>query len=59
MIAFMALDAGLHLFTTEYVASERSKGEVLVFIRKAMKKLKKKTSDNAETGGSPARRPRD
>uniref|UniRef100_A0A0B7KDD9 ABC transporter domain-containing protein n=1 Tax=Bionectria ochroleuca TaxID=29856 RepID=A0A0B7KDD9_BIOOC len=54
MIAFMALYAGLHLFTTEYVASERSKGEVLVFIRKAMKKLKKKTSGDAETGASPA-----
>ncbi|KAH6696966.1 ABC-2 type transporter-domain-containing protein [Plectosphaerella plurivora] len=41
MIAFM------------YVASERSKGEVLVFIRKAMKKLKREQAVDAESGGAP------
>lgn len=39
----------LHLVATEYVASERSKGEVLVFTRKAMKKRSKISSD-VETG---------
>lgn len=45
MIAFAVLYLVLHLIATEYVASERSKGEVLVFLRKAMKHLKRTASD--------------
>lgn len=45
MIAFMILYAVLHLVATEYVASERSKGEVLVYVRKALKNLKKSAGD--------------
>lgn len=45
MIAFAVLYLVLHLVATEYVASERSKGEVLVYLRKAMKHLKKTPSD--------------
>ncbi|RSM01819.1 hypothetical protein CDV31_011168 [Fusarium ambrosium] len=45
MIAFMILYMALHLFAAEYVASERSKGEVLVYVRKAMKHLKKPAGD--------------
>ncbi|KAG7126348.1 ABC multidrug transporter A-1 like protein [Verticillium longisporum] len=37
MLAFMVLYLALHLVASEHVASERSKGEVLVFLRKAMK----------------------
>ncbi|CEN59914.1 Putative ABC transporter CDR4 [Aspergillus calidoustus] len=45
MIAFAVLYLTLHLVATEYVASERSKGEVLVYLRTAMKHLKKAPSD--------------
>ncbi|KAH7142220.1 ABC-2 type transporter-domain-containing protein [Dactylonectria macrodidyma] len=45
MIAFAVLYLVLHLVATEYVASERSKGEVLVYLRKAMKHLKKSPND--------------
>jgi hypothetical protein len=45
MLAFMVLYALLHLVATEYVASERSKGEVLVYLRKAMKHFKKSPAD--------------
>ncbi|KAM5349858.1 hypothetical protein ACJ41O_006363 [Fusarium nematophilum] len=45
MIAFMILYMALHLVATEYVASERSKGEVLVYVRKAMKHLKRSNGD--------------
>jgi ATP-binding cassette, subfamily G (WHITE), member 2, PDR len=51
MIAYMILFLGLHLYTTEYVASSRSKGEVLVFTREAMKKQRKlKAADDVEKG---------
>lgn len=49
MLAFMVLYASLHLVATEYVASERSKGEVLVYLRKAMKSFKK-SPDDVESG---------
>ncbi|RMJ10740.1 hypothetical protein CDV36_009623 [Fusarium kuroshium] len=51
LIAFMILFLGLHLVATEYVASERSKGEVLVFTRAALKKMKPGSRD-IEGGGS-------
>ncbi|RSL90675.1 hypothetical protein CEP52_014514 [Fusarium oligoseptatum] len=51
LIAFMILFLGLHLVATEYVASERSKGEVLVFTRAALKKMKPGSKD-IEGGGS-------
>jgi ATP-binding cassette, subfamily G (WHITE), member 2, PDR len=41
IIAYTILFLGLHLLTTELVASSRSKGEVLVFTREAMKKQRK------------------
>ncbi|KAI6259789.1 hypothetical protein MCOR27_000739 [Pyricularia oryzae] len=40
IIAFTILFMAMHLVATEYVASERSKGEVLVFTRKALKARK-------------------
>ncbi|KAF4470632.1 ABC-2 type transporter [Fusarium albosuccineum] len=51
LIAFMILFLGLHLFAAEYIASERSKGEVLVFTRAAIKKVKAGSKD-IEAGGS-------
>ncbi|KAI8649075.1 putative ABC1 transport protein [Fusarium keratoplasticum] len=48
MIAFAVLYLALHLVATEYVASERSKGEVLVYLRKALKHLK--TPSDIESG---------
>lgn len=42
----------LHLFTTEYVISERSKGEVLVFLREAMQKVSRKRTSDEEAGTS-------
>ncbi|KAJ3527437.1 hypothetical protein NM208_g10699 [Fusarium decemcellulare] len=51
LIAFMILFLGLHLFAAEYIASERSKGEVLVFTRAAIKKVKTGSKD-IEAGGS-------
>ncbi|KAH6672820.1 multidrug resistance protein CDR1 [Verticillium dahliae] len=45
VVAFGVLYFGLHLLATEYVASQRSKGEVLVYLRKAMKQLKKAPRD--------------
>lgn len=49
LIAFMILYLSLHLLASEYISSERSKGEVLVFLCEAMKRLKKPASD-AENG---------
>lgn len=46
LFAFMALFLVLHLFAAEFVASSRSKGEVLVFTREGMKK---KTKYNASS----------
>ncbi|KAK7421173.1 Multidrug resistance protein [Neonectria punicea] len=51
MIAFMMLFMGLHLVATEYIASERSKGEILVFTRKSLKGPRKGTNDT-EAGNS-------
>ncbi|KAM0335133.1 hypothetical protein ACHAQA_000173 [Verticillium albo-atrum] len=51
MIAFGVLYFGLHLLATEYVASQRSKGEVLVYLRRAMKHLKR-TPRDVENGPS-------
>ncbi|KAJ3538998.1 hypothetical protein NM208_g5663 [Fusarium decemcellulare] len=51
MIVFMLVYLTIHLIATEYVASARSKGEVLVFIRKAMKKIRKGAKD-LESGGT-------
>ncbi|KAF5552562.1 ATPase [Fusarium phyllophilum] len=45
-VFFMAL----HLWTTEYVASERSKGEVLVFLRESMHKVSRKRVSDEESG---------
>ncbi|KAH7017092.1 ABC-2 type transporter [Ilyonectria destructans] len=47
MIAFMVLFMSLHLVATEYIASERSKGEVLVFTRKGLKNPRKNDSETA------------
>ncbi|KAM0563015.1 hypothetical protein ACHAPJ_001858 [Fusarium lateritium] len=50
VIAFTILFMGLHLLATETIASERSKGEVLVFTRKEMKKHVEKGANDEETG---------
>ncbi|KAF9876534.1 ABC multidrug transporter [Colletotrichum karsti] len=47
----------LYLFAVEWVSSERSKGEVLVFTRSALKKVKRTTEDLENTtdrGSQPA-----
>ncbi|VUC33001.1 unnamed protein product [Clonostachys rosea] len=51
LIALMIFFMALHLIATEYVASERSKGEVLVFTREAMKKRQKYNADLESPGG--------
>ncbi|XEU95216.1 hypothetical protein FSHL1_000500 [Fusarium sambucinum] len=50
VIAFSILFMGMHLIATETIASERSKGEVLVFTRKEMKKHAGKGSSDEEAG---------
>jgi ABC-type multidrug transport system permease subunit len=53
IIAYLILFLLLHLISTELVSSERSKGEVLVFTRKAVSKRRKMAND-AETGSAGA-----
>ncbi|RGP63280.1 atpase [Fusarium longipes] len=48
VVAFTALFMGLHLIATETIASERSKGEVLVFTRKEIKKHIRKALGDEE-----------
>ncbi|KAG5759293.1 hypothetical protein H9Q72_012575 [Fusarium xylarioides] len=50
IIAWAVFFMALHLWTTEYVASERSKGEVLVFLREAMHKVSGKRATDEESG---------
>ncbi|KAF9764062.1 hypothetical protein IL306_002905 [Fusarium sp. DS 682] len=50
IIAWTVFYMLLHLWTTEYVASERSKGEVLVFLREAMHKASGKRAGDEESG---------
>lgn len=50
IFAFMILFMGIHLVASELVASHRSKGEVLVFLRTAMKKV---GSSDVEGGSTP------
>lgn len=52
LIAYMILFMGLHLVAAEYIAGERSKGEVLVFSRKAMKQHLKQGAVDVETGAA-------
>ncbi|KAI6748140.1 hypothetical protein HG531_008682 [Fusarium graminearum] len=52
VIAFSILFMGLHLIATETIASERSKGEVLVFTRKEMKKHAGKGKSDEEAGST-------
>lgn len=55
IIAFTILFMGFHLVATEYIAAARSKGEVLVFTRKAMNKRNGRQSEDIESGkASPA-----
>ncbi|KAL2755434.1 hypothetical protein ACRALDRAFT_1082331 [Sodiomyces alcalophilus JCM 7366] len=54
IIAYMVFFMLLHLLATEYIASERSKGEVLVFTRKAMKKRHHQEASDVEKGTGPA-----
>ncbi|KAF4917720.1 ZEB2-regulated ABC transporter 1 [Colletotrichum viniferum] len=51
LIAYTVLFMGLHLIATEYVASERSKGEVLVFSRAAMSKRRKSGAVDEDSEG--------
>lgn len=50
LIAFLVGFLMLHLVTTEFVASERSKGEVLVYTRAALRKHKKSSPKDVEAG---------
>lgn len=54
LIAFLVAFLILHLVTTEFVASERSKGEVLVYTRAALRKQKKSSPKDVEAGTSPS-----
>ncbi|KAH7142903.1 ABC-2 type transporter-domain-containing protein [Dactylonectria estremocensis] len=54
LIAFMVLFLLLHLFTTEFVSSERSKGEVLVFLRESIGKRSSTRLDLESGNSSPA-----
>ncbi|KAH6896015.1 ABC-2 type transporter-domain-containing protein [Thelonectria olida] len=54
LIAFIILFMGLHLLATEYIASERSKGEVLVFTRNGLKRPRKRSNDVEEVGDNRA-----
>ncbi|KAK2687582.1 hypothetical protein QWA68_013529 [Fusarium oxysporum] len=49
MIVFMIFFMALHLIATELIASERSKGEVLVFTRKAMRQGKTPSKQDVES----------
>ncbi|KAK2040972.1 ABC-2 type transporter [Colletotrichum somersetense] len=49
LIAWMIFFMVLHLCATEYVSSERSRGEVLVFTRKAIGRLRKKWTGDVES----------
>ncbi|TQN73727.1 ZEB2-regulated ABC transporter 1, partial [Colletotrichum shisoi] len=49
LIAFAIFFLACHLAAAEYVASDRSKGEVLVFSRKAMGKRRKQGTSDIET----------
>ncbi|KAM5352150.1 hypothetical protein ACJ41O_004873 [Fusarium nematophilum] len=53
IIALMILFAAMHLVASEYVASERSKGEVLVFTREAMQKRPANRVADIEAGSAP------
>lgn len=53
LIALMIFFMVLHLIAAEYILSERSKGEVLSFSRKAMLRLRKQNAIDNETGGIP------
>lgn len=50
IICYTLLFMVLHLVAIEYVASERSKGEVLVFTRAAMKKHRQNGPEDIEVG---------
>ncbi|RYP91869.1 hypothetical protein DL770_002046 [Monosporascus sp. CRB-9-2] len=57
MIAYMVLFMILHLVTSEYIASERSKGEVLVYARSAIKKWRQRGGADEETTNTNNYRP--
>lgn len=52
IIALMLFFMALHLLAMEYIASERTKGEVLIFTRQALKKQRKQGLLDTEAGGS-------
>ena len=58
LIAFMIVVTALHLLTTELISSERSKGEVLIFTRRALKRLHRTVATDTEKGpgNSPAQK---
>ncbi|SPJ82593.1 uncharacterized protein FTOL_09998 [Fusarium torulosum] len=49
ILMFIILYASLYLVATKYVTSKHSKGEVLVYLRKAIKSFKK-SPDDVESG---------
>lgn len=50
LIAYLVLFMGLYLFATEYVASKRTRGEILVFKRSSMKNNGAKKAADIEAG---------
>lgn len=54
IVAFTLFLFAAHLVMSEIVASERSKGEVLVFRRSKMKKSRKQSRDDEEAGSNSA-----
>ena len=50
LIAFMVVITALHILMTELISSERSKGEVLIFTRKALKRHHRTTATDTEKG---------
>jgi ABC-type multidrug transport system permease subunit len=52
LIAFSVLFLVMHLLASEYITSARSKGEVLLFKRAAMKKRQAKLTDDPESNGT-------
>ncbi|ETS76917.1 hypothetical protein PFICI_10791 [Pestalotiopsis fici W106-1] len=49
LVAFMIAFMALHLLATEYIASERSQGEILVFLRRTLKRAQLQDTDDVET----------
>lgn len=54
LIAYIVFFTGTYLFATEYISAKKSKGEVLLFQRRYLKKIEKETGD-IEAAAKPQR----